>query len=255
MTCWGFSVSSLWQESGLWINKLNLQPLKLDHYSCSSLSHSTRDSRSRPCPSVNINCPRHLQWLFALVFPLKPLCAVDPHISCATQSMIAGFSNLAFWSITQAKQIHLSATGNCGVLGRKLETFCHTAQGKCEIYILSAFRKTIRSQIFECIQVGNFDSPWHNISPSSYFQFLHLISCVLLLVILFPSPMHPSWLLHEKSYSCKPRHKEWWDHCALKFPWPYQFSTNGPVPLPTAMSYIYTVFLPHLSSFSYNKGG
>lgn len=72
---------------------------------------------------------------------------------------------------------------------------------------------------------------------------------------LVHSPLYcTSWLLHERSHFCKPRHKEWWDQCALKSPWPYQLSTNGPVPLPTAMSYIYTVFLLHLSSFSYNKG-
>ena len=86
MTCWGFSVLSLWQESGLWINKLNPQPLKLDHCSCSSLSNNTRESCSRPRPSVNINCPRHLHWLFTL-FTLKPRCTRDNHLSRATHCL------------------------------------------------------------------------------------------------------------------------------------------------------------------------
>lgn len=130
-TMGGFSVLSLWQESGLWINKPNLQPLKLDHCSCSSLSNSTSGSSSRPCLSVNINCPHHLQWLFALIFPLKPHCAADPPlcILCSLQVSII----FTFWSITQARQIHLIATGDCGALGRKLEIFCHTAEGRHEI--------------------------------------------------------------------------------------------------------------------------
>lgn len=76
----------------------------------------------------------------------------------------------------------------------------------------------MRLQVFNCVQVWSSDSPWHNISLASYLSFRHLIECVLLLVIRFPCR-----LLHERSYSCTARHKEWWDHCALKYPRPISF--------------------------------
>lgn len=114
------------------------------------------------------------------------------------------------------------------------------------LYILSASTLSIYTRIS--------DTAWLNIWPWLYFLVIHLISCLLILVIFCHFPIYSSQQWYKKSSSCKSRLEEWWDHCALKFPLPFQ-STNGAMLVPAAMSCIYTVSLLHLSSFHYNRGG